>query len=133
MNSNETPCGSIEKHEPHDWSFFASFRCPGQPEEDFTVIATGVADWTFLRDKTVPALQRDFPGAIVEADQRVVYSTDYPRTWKGASLTVLGMEYRTAVSLSNAIQVQFGYAADVDLVRPVTADEKARLREHRGR
>jgi hypothetical protein len=41
---------------------------------ELTVEATGLAGWTRVHEEVIPALRRDFPGVIIDGDERVIYS-----------------------------------------------------------
>jgi hypothetical protein len=133
---SEAPCGSIRPHEAHTFGFASVFRCPGFPADtEYRVYAHGIKRWTPLRDEVAPALARDFRGALVVADERVVHlSYPDPNAWRGADIEILGLEYRTAERIAQALSAEFGLWDDRHYpdVRPLNAEEAERVRIHRG-
>ena len=98
-------------------------------EDERTVTFTGVRNWPRLQGEIAPALRRDFPGVIVEIDERVIYSQIPDPTWCGATIKVIGIEQRTSDFLVNAFVREVMY--DRFQNTRVNAADAKRLDEHR--
>lgn len=106
------------------------------PETEWTVVATGIREWERIRDVIAPALRRDLPGVLIDVDERPIRSTIPDPIWQGASLTVIGLESRTAFALSEALRSELDHntGGQFSLLvydREVIGDEGHRLMQHR--
>jgi|GEM_PF-3393584 len=91
--------------------------------------ATGIYNWTRLRDEVAPAFRRDFPGIIIDIDEQVLASTIPDPDWRGGRLTMIGVDPLTARFVTQALPM-IDHRAE-HTIRDITGDEAARLATHR--
>ena len=134
-----TLCRNREIHEPHEFEEGGYLpiprtvrQCEGLGEQYLRF--TRIKDWRRLRDEIAPAIQRQFPGVIVRADEEVVvtYTPPTADTWKGASLTILGLHPKTADVYVRIFGSDVSWStADSAEQRNLTPAEQAEVEAHR--
>lgn len=118
---------------------WARFHCIGIPEDtEYRLYVAGIRAWSQVRDEIIPAIRRDFPGVLVNGDERVVtLSYPDPDAWRGAELELLGLSWSLATNYSRALSFHldvfrnvYGDAQEHE-IRALTDEEIERVREHR--
>lgn len=144
----EESCGDRTLHEAHDFDAvefpfggIVPAHCPGLREQFWRV--TGFSEWSRVRDEIIPALRSQLPGAIIEGDERVVYSAYPGAEWNGAILTIMGLELGTMRMVEDRLRwagLGFEWRVTRDYfrgfddyveMRNVTDAERDRIAEHR--
>lgn len=106
-------CGNWDEHEPHEYQGGGMFmprtaqQCEGIREQSLRL--WGIKAWTRLRDEIVPIFRTQFPGVLITADEKVIYSTIPNVEWKGAELTMLGLPLRSADFILHTLMRELDY------------------------